>query len=196
MNRCFALMHRALLCLTLVLPLALPTAARADAQNFNVFFGGQGSLVFDAATSTGAWTGTIDESPFPPVPSPLGLLSVVNFSFDSTSGLLMGMFEITSASDFTTTLIGRLDGELLQGDFASGGQLGLNYTVDDGSGMFASAQGFGISLLDFAAPVQGFSDYTEAGVLVFSVPEPAGLALSAVALLALVASRRKVAPLN
>lgn len=196
MNRCLAFMHRALLCVSLALPLALPTAARAEVLNYNVFYGGLGSLVFDAATSTGAWTGTIDEAPFPPVPSPLGLLSVVNFSFDGASGTLMGMFEFTSASDFTTTLIGRLDGELLQGDFATGGQLGLNYTIDDGTGLFASAEGFGISLFDFVAPVQGFSDYTEAGVLVFSVPEPAGLTLAAAALLALVASRRKVAPLN
>lgn len=194
MNRCFALMHRALLCASVALPLALPVAARAGAVEFNVFFDGQGSLVFDPATRTGAWTGTIDESPFPPVPSPLGLLSVVSFSFDG--GMLTGMFELTSASQFADTLIGRIDGLLTQGDFASGGELALDYTIENGSGQFAGAQGFGTSLFDFGAPVQGFSDYTEAGVLVFAVPEPAAWALTATGLLALLTTRRKVAPLN
>lgn len=196
MNRCFALMQRALPCVSVTLALALPVAAHAGPMDYNVFFGGQGSLVFDAATSSGAWTGTIDESPFPPVPSPLGLLSVVNFSFDGAGGTLTGMFELTSANQFADTLIGRIDGLLTQGNFADGGQLELDYSIEDGTGQFVSAQGFGISLLDFMAPAQGFSDYTEAGVLVFAVPEPAPWALAATGLLALLATRRRVAPLN
>ena len=196
MNRCFALMQRALLCMSVALPLALPVAAQAGPVEYNVFFEGQGSLVFDAATNTGAWTGTIDESPFPPVVSPLGLLSVVSFSFDGASGMLTGMFELTSASQFADTLVGRIDGLLTQGDFASGGQLALDYTIENGSGQFLQASGFGVSLLDFVAPVNGFSDYTESGVLVFAVPEPAPWALTVAGLLALLATRRKAAALN
>jgi hypothetical protein len=198
MERCLFLTRRLLRGLRL-LPwlLLLPlTAAHADARSFDVFFGGQGSLVFDSGSGAGAWTGTLDESPFPVVPSPLGLLSVVSFSFDAAARTLTGGFEFTSAGDFATVLLGRVDGELLAGDFASGGQLSLDYTIDAGLGRFAGARGFGLSLLDFAAPVQGFSDYGEAGVLVFAVPEPAGPALAAAALLALLATRRRVAPLN
>ena len=196
MNRCLALMQRALICMTVVLPLTLPMAANASLTEYNVFFDGQGSLVFDVDTGMGAWTGTIDESPFPPVASPLGLLSVVSFSFDSASNMLSGLFELTSANQFADTLSGRIEGLLTQGDFASGGQLALDYFIENGSGRFLQAMGFGISLLDFAAPVNGFSDYSEAGVLVFAVPEPAPLALTMAGLLALLATRRKVAPVN
>ena len=196
MNRCLASLsnsaRRLLLCVAIALPL-LPAAAHAAPVTRDLFFGGEGSLVFDAASGNGAWLGTIDESPFPFVDPSLNLLSYVSFVFDRISGHFGGSFEMTLANDFSSTLSGLVDGDLLQGDFASGGQLFVNYTISDGSGQFNKASGFGISLLDFKAPDGGFRDYTEAGVLSFSVPEPGALALAALALLLFAFTARKPA---
>lgn len=196
MNRCFALMHRALVCAAVVLPLAAPLSANADPVSLDVLFDGSGSLNFDSVANTGVWMGTLVDLGFAPAPPSLpALTSQVSFSLSGTA--LSGMFAFSDGA--ANTLTGLLDGTLASGSFADGGQLLIDYTVDGGTGLFSGATGFAISILDFLAPVNGSRAYTEVatGVLVVQqVPEPAGLTLAGVALLALLATRRKVAPLN
>lgn len=191
MNRCLAFMHRALLCGVL----ALPFTASAAPVNFALALNGPGILQFDSTAGTGIWTGCLDEAGCTPLPSAMALLSVVTFNFDDTTNMLQGMFEFTSNADFASTLLGRVDG-LLTGSFGAGGQLDLDYSIQDGTGQFASAEGFGSSLLAFGPVVGGFGEYRESISLVFSVPEPAGLGLASAALLGLLITRRKAAPLN
>ena len=67
----------------------------------------------------------------------------------------------------------------------------LDYAITGGTGLFAGAYGFGLAFLDFD-PMGTFNNYQESGVLVFSVPAPATLALVLAGLAAVAVSRRNV----
>lgn len=163
----------------------LPVAAHADAVTLFVPFEGAGNVsVFNAATGSGGWTGSIDQSPIPAVPSPLALVSVVLFQLDAATQTLSGSFEFTT-TDLASTLFGELSGTYADLDvLLTGGQLSIDYAIRGGSGAFAGASGYGLSFVDFD-PASSFDNYREAGLLVFSVAEPGTLALVGLSWLAL-----------
>lgn len=171
--------------------LVLPLAAQADPITLFVPFEGAGNvLVIDAAAGTGGWTGSIDQSPFPAVPTPLSLVSVVLFQLDATTQTLAGTFEFTSAADLASTLFGQVSGSYADPDILNtGGQFFVEYSVQGGTGAFSAATGYGLSFLDFA-PAGTFNNYSEAGALVITVPAPATLTLVGLALLGLLWQRR------
>ena len=170
---------------------ALPLASHADPVTLFVPFEGAGNvLVIDAAAGTGAWTGSIDQSPFPAVPAPLSLVSVVFFQLDALTQTLAGTFEFTSAADLASTLFGQVSGSYADLDILNtGGQFFVEYTVQGGTGAFSAATGYGLSFLDFD-PAGTFNNYSEAGALVITVPTPATLTLAGLALLGLLWQRR------
>jgi len=185
-------------CASLALCAALFVGASAQAAPVvrDVFFDGSGFLVYDASTQTGAWTGTVDESPFPVVLPPLSFLSVVSFVFDTANNKISGNFEFTS-SDFISTMFGSLSSDPLSGVFTADGTFfAIEYSIAGGSGLFAGASGFGITQFDFDAPVNGFSAYREAGVMAFTVPEPATLPLLLAGLLGVAALRARSRSIN
>ena len=189
-----------LLCATFLAPFAVTTATAAPV-NYFVPYLGQGNLsVFDAAAGTGGWVGSIDEVPDPANPgAPLSLVSVVLFTIDRAANTLMGTFEFTT-TDLLSTLFGELTGTFLDsGILTQGGQFSIDYRIDGGSGQFAGASGFGLAFVDYT-PAGTFNNYSESGLLVFSVPTPAtgALVLAGVlaGLLASASARRKTAPLN
>ena len=169
----------------------LPVAAQADPVTLFVPFGGAGNLsVFDAAAGTGGWVGSIEQSDFPAVPSPLSLVSVVLFTLDATTQTLSGSFEFTNAADLASSLFGEVTGSYLDADIlTSGGQFSIDYTILGGTGAFTGASGFGLSFLDFAPLSGAFDNYGEAGTLVVTVPEPGTLALAGLALMAGLSAR-------
>jgi hypothetical protein len=171
--------------------LLLPAAAMADPVPLFVPFEGAGNvLVIDAAAGSGAWTGSIEQSPFPAVPAPLSLVSVVFFQLDALTQTLAGTFEFTSAADLASTLFGQVSGSYADLDVLNtGGQFSVEYTVQGGTGAFAAATGYGLSFLDFD-PAGAFNNYSEAGALVITVPTPTTLTLAVLALLALLWQRR------
>jgi hypothetical protein len=168
----------------------LPVVAQADPiMQFVPFEGAGNLLVIDAAAGTGAWTGSIDQSPFPAVPSPLSLVSVVLFQLDTALHTLNGSFEFTSAADLASTLFGDVTGSYLDADILiNGGQFSIDYAILGGTGAFSGTTGYGLSFVDFD-PAGAFNNYTEAGQLVVTVPEPATLALACLALLAGLAAK-------
>lgn len=170
----------------------LPAAAQADPVTLFVPFEGAGNvLVFDAAAGTGAWTGSIDQSAFPAVPMPLSLVSVVFFQLDALSQTLSGSFEFTTAADLASTIFGQVSGSYADLDILNtGGQFFVEYAIQGGTGAFSGATGYGLSFLDFD-PAGAFNNYTEAGALVITVPEPATLALAGLGLLGLLWQRRR-----
>jgi hypothetical protein len=178
---------------------ALPLAAQAGVVSYFVPFDGAGNVsVFDA--TSGGWVGSIDQTPPPVVPQPLSLVSVVLFTLDAATQTLSGTFEF-STTDLVSTLFGNLTGSYFTPDILNlGGQFSVDYTILGGTGQFAQASGFGLSFVDFD-PAGTFNNYAEAGLLSFdvpvgAVPTPATPALVLAGLLALAATRRKVAPLN
>jgi hypothetical protein len=190
--------RRVLAGLSLALPLAVALPAAADPVSYFVPFNGQGNVsVFDA--TSGGWVGSIDQTPPPDVLDPLSLISVVLFQLDAATQTLSGSFEFTT-TDLASTLYGTLSGSFFDADILTGGgQFSIDYSILGGSGAFGGASGFGLSFLNFD-PAGTFNNYTESGLLSFSVPAavptPGTLALVAAGLLGLAVSRRKVAPLN
>lgn len=175
------------------LAFALPVAAQADPVTYDAFLEGTGISVYNATSASagsGAWSGTLADSPFPMQTNPLSLLSVVSFTFDSVNNLLSGNFEFTSADDFSSTITGLLSGNFLAGDFEAGGQLFVNYDIRGGTGSFNRANGYLIALLDFTPAVGGFGSYGEVATGQFSVPEPATSVLVGMGLLGLLGLRR------
>lgn len=183
------------------LALVLPLVAAADPVTYFVPFDGSGNVaVFDAAAGSGGWVGSIDQTPPPDVPMPLSLVSVVLFQLDAATQTLTGTFEFTSAADLASTLYGTLSGSFFDADILTGGgQFSIDYAITGGSGVFFGASGFGLSFLNFD-PAASFDNYSEAGLLSFSVPAavptPGTLALLLAGLLGLAVSRRQAAPLK
>lgn len=170
----------------------LPVAAQADPVTLFVPFEGAGNvLVFDAAAGTGAWTGSIDQSAFPAVPTPLSLVSVVFFQLDALSQTLSGRFEFTTAADLASTIFGQVSGSYADLDILNtGGQFFVEYAIQGGTGAFSGTTGYGLSFVDYDLAPGLFNNYTEAGALVITVPEPATLALAGLGLLGLLWQRR------
>ena len=189
-----------LLCATLLMPLAISSAMAAPVNYFVPYLGQGNVSVFDASAGTGGWVGSIDEVPDPANPSPpLSLVSVVLFTLDCAAQTLMGTFEFTT-TDLLSTLYGELTGTFLDSNILTqGGQFSLDYRIDGGTGQFARASGFGLAFVDFN-PAGTFNNYSESGLLVFTVPTPATGALVMAGLLAVGFSRRvsrsQVRPLN
>jgi hypothetical protein len=168
--------------------LILPVAAQATPAPLFVPYEGVGNLsVFDATAGTGGWTGSIDQSAFPPVPSPLSLVSVVLFQFDAATMTLSRSFEFTTAADLTSTLFGGVTGSYINPDFLStGGQFSIDYTILGGTGAFSGYTGYGLSFVDYDVTPGLFNNYTEGGTLVVTVPEPGTLVLALAGLALLV----------
>lgn len=188
-----------------VLPLAMlfsgASAQAADNIDYFVPFSGEGNLVvFDAAAGTGGWVGAIDQSAFPVVPTPLSFVSQVLFTLDAASNTFSGSFEFNTAdllSSIFGNLSGRYDSANASADvFKFAGQLSIDYQILGGSGQFAGASGFGLSLLDFdpagISNSRSFNNYSEAGLLAFTapVPEPSTWLLMGLGLGLLVWTRR------
>jgi hypothetical protein len=150
---------------------------------------GSGNLVvFDAAAGTGGWVGALDGFVHPDSGDALPLVSVVLFQWDALARTLSGSFELTAANDLASSLSGLLSGTAAEPDIlATGGQLSLDYTVLDGTGVFAGSTGFGLSFLDFNPLAVAADNYTETGLFVTSraVPAPGSLPLALAGLLAL-----------
>ena len=197
MNRCTALLRQPSLwaasAVALVALLAAPLAAHASPLSYFVPYNGAGNVsVFDANAGSGGWVGSIDQTPPPIVPDPLSLVSVVLFQIDKATQTLSGTFEFTSSNDLDSTFFGSLSGSVVDADILShGGQFSIDYNITGGTGQFFGANGFGLAFVDFN-PSAAFNNYTESGLLVFDVPEPAPLALVATGLLALAFTREGV----
>jgi PEP-CTERM motif len=159
-----------------VLPFSSTSAFAADNIDYFVPYSGEGNLVvFDAAAGTGGWVGAIDQSAFPVVPTPLSFVSQVLFTLDAASNTFSGSFEFNT-TDLLSSIFGNLRGSYSNANastdvFQFGGQLSIDYQILGGSGQFAGASGFGLSLLDFD-PAASFNNYSEAGLLAFTAPVP------------------------
>lgn len=176
--------------LGLLAALWLAPAAQAAPVLFAPFSGSGNAVVFDTTTGEGGWVGSVLQDPDPAVADPLDLVSVVLFRFDPLTQALSGTFEFTRSADLGSALSGLVTGSTSDGNvFATGGQLALDYTITGGSGDFAGYSGFGLSFLQID-PAGLPDNYSEAGLLVLSVPEPGTLPLLAGALGLLVMLRR------
>ena len=173
----FAPLRWLALSVALVLPFSASTAHAANSVDFFVPYSGEGNLaVFDATMGTGGWVGAIDQSAFPVVASPLSFVSSVLFTLNTPNNTFAGSFEFTTV-DLTSSLFGTLAGSYANADvFNLGGQLSIDYQILGGSGQFAGASGFGLSLIEFD-PAAGsvsatLNNYSEAGLLSFAAPVP------------------------
>lgn len=199
MTSLFTLARRALMspllaslfCAMLLTALFSANASATPVQYFVPYLGQGNVSVFDATAGTGGWVGSIDEVPDPANPNPpLSLVSVLLFTLDRAALTLMGSFEFTT-TDLLSTLYGEVTGSFLDADILSqGGQFSLDYQINGGTGQFSRATGFGLAFLDYNPAAPG-DNYSESGLLLFTVPSPATGALVMAGLLALVASRRK-----
>ena len=181
----------------LVAACALPLTSQASPTVYVVPYAGSGFLVDNGPVNgqpTGAWLGTIDETP-PTITGDLpSLLSTVSFTLDPSTFTLTGLFEFDVAADLQSTIYGQFSGQYFDTDLLStGGLIALDYTVLGGTGTFFDASGYGIAFLNVDAASGGFSNYAEAGLLNVTVPEPGSLALVGLGLLAAVAGRRRSA---
>lgn len=185
-----------LLCATLLTPLFSAAASATPVQYFVPYLGQGNVSVFDAAAGTGGWVGSIDEVPDPAnLNPPLSLVSVVLFTLDRAALTLRGTFEFTT-TDLLSTLYGEMTGSFLDADILTqGGQFSLDYQINGGTGQFARANGFGLAFLDYNPQAPG-DNYSESGLLLFTVPSPATGGLVLAGLLALGVSSRKARPLN
>jgi hypothetical protein len=172
MKSMFAAVRGMALSAALVVSVTLPAARAADNVDYFVPYGGEGNLVvFDAAAGTGGWVGSIDQSPFPVVASPLSFVSTVLFTLDAASNTFIGNFEFNT-TDLASSLFGTVGGSYANADvFNVSGRLSIDYQILGGSGQFAGASGFGLSLIDFD-PAGSFNNYSEAGLLSFAAPVP------------------------
>lgn len=155
------------------------TAPAAAEPTLFVPYAGSGNLVlFDAATGSGGWVGSIEQFPDPEVAAPLSLVSVVLFNVDALSRTLSGTFAFTSAADLGGSLFGTLFGSTAETDiFATGGQFSIDYAITGGTGFYAGATGFGLAFLNYD-PAGAFNNYSENGLLnIGMVPEPDTLTL-------------------
>jgi hypothetical protein len=198
MHRLFSNLRRQLAAATLLLAATLPAAA--DPVSYFVPYSGQGNVaVFDAVAGTGGWVGSIDQFPDPGVSAPLSLVSVVLFTVDAATQTFTGSFEFTT-TDLLSTLFGDISGTVSVADILDvGGQFSIDYQILGGTGLFARASGFGLAFLDFDPLATGRDNHGESGLLSFTVPEPASLALVALALMAaltLTQSSRKARRVN
>lgn len=166
------------------------TPAAASPLQFDPFSGQGNVSVFDAAAGTGGWVGSLDGLTDPATGLATPALSFVLFTLDSLTHTLSGQFEFTT-TDLGSTLTGLVQGTVSNDDILSqGGQFSLDYSITGGSGLFAGARGYGLSFLDFdAAAAAGSDNYRESGVMVYDVPEPSSLLLSALAIMALLGLR-------
>ena len=177
-----------LFCAALLTPFFSANASATPVEYFVPYLGQGNVAVFDAAAGTGGWVGSIDEVADPANANPLSLVSVVLFTLDRAALTLMGSFEFTT-TDLLSTLYGEVTGSFLDADILTqGGQFSLDYQINGGTGQFARASGFGIAFLDFNPAALG-DNYTESGLLLFTVPTPATGALALAGLLALGVSR-------
>lgn len=154
-------------------------------------FSGQGNVsVFDAAAGTGGWVGSLDGLTDPATGLPTPAVTTVLFTLDNLTHLLSGQFEFTT-TDLGSTLMGLVQGTVSDAAILTqGGQFSLDYSITGGSGLFAGARGYGLAFLDFdPGAASGSDNYREAGVMVYDVPEPSGLLLSALAIVALLGLR-------
>ena len=166
----------------------IPLTAQAAAEPLFVPFEGAGNVsVFNVNPATGSgnggWVGSIDQVAPPVVALPLSLVSVVLFNYNAMTQLLSGSFEFTTSDNLMSTLFGTLTGNTTDANIlVNGGQFAIDYLITGGTGAFADANGFGLSFLTFN-PAGTFNNYTESGLLLFTVPLPGTLALVLAALL-------------
>lgn len=179
-----------------VLSLAAGPAAWAAPVGFFLPYQGSGNLsVFGSVgangSGSGGWVGSID--PVPPPDGNPAFVSVVDaFAFDAATLGISGRFEFTRASDLGASIFGRFTGLADGADFlTAGGLLTLDYAIAGGSGDYTDAHGFGTAFLRYDPRAAG-DNYSEIGVFVFDVPEPASAALAGLVLaLAVMASQRR-----
>ncbi len=164
---------------------AAPVQAQAVPEPLFLPYAGAGNLVlFDPATGSGGWVGSIDAVDGAPGGPVLPLVSVVLFSYDAMTQSLSGSFEFTSAASLGASLFGTLVGSTVSANpFTTGAQFEIDYTITGGTGAFAGASGFALAFLQYdplagAGGVGSLNNYAEDGALVLSaVPEPDSLAL-------------------
>ncbi|MDT7838111.1 PEP-CTERM sorting domain-containing protein [Aquabacterium sp. OR-4] len=178
---------------------ALLATAQAQAAPLLQFapIGGSGNVsVFDAQAGTGGWVGGLDGLLDPALGLPAPAVSTVLFTLDHLTQMLSGQFEF-STTDLASTLVGLVSGTVSDAAILTqGGQFSLDYTITGGSGLLADVRGYGLAFVDFDPAAGGSDNYRESGLLVYSVPEPASLLLTGLALCAMLGLRSRGQPIR